>query len=49
MKNEIKKVSKITTGKIIKVRLDSKTYITISDIASLEVWRKRYPNATVVE
>lgn len=32
----------------IRIQLDHKTFITITKMSSLEVWRKRYPNAKVV-
>ena len=48
MRNTIKKIIKTSKDKLIKVRLDQKTFITITKMSSLEVWLKRYPNATVV-
>ncbi|MBL0258035.1 MAG: hypothetical protein IPQ03_11175 [Bacteroidetes bacterium] len=33
----------------IKVRLDHKTLIIINKLSSLDVWRKLYPNARVVQ
>lgn len=32
----------------IKVRLDSKTVITIRDMAKLEFWKEKFPNAVVI-
>ncbi len=32
----------------IKVRLDSKTIITIRDMAKLEFWKEKFPNAVVI-
>jgi hypothetical protein len=32
----------------IKVRLDSKTIITIRDMTKLEFWKERFPNAVVI-
>lgn len=32
----------------IKVRLDAKTVITIRDMAKLEFWKERFPNAVVI-
>jgi hypothetical protein len=33
---------------LIKVRLDARTTITISNIKKLEFWKKRYPKAEVI-
>lgn len=44
--NEI--IEKTSNHPSIKVQLDYKTFITIWDVASLKVWRKRYPNAHVL-
>ena len=33
----------------IKVRLDSRTIVTIQDIAALQAWLIRYPDARVME
>jgi hypothetical protein len=33
----------------IKVRLDSRTVITIQDISALQVWLVRYPDAKVMD
>ncbi|HOP43058.1 MAG TPA: hypothetical protein PLA11_06015, partial [Flavobacteriales bacterium] len=35
--------------KLIKVRLDERTIITISDIKKLDFWKKRYPKAKVID
>lgn len=32
----------------IKVKLDSKTIITIKDMAKFEFWKQRYPKAVIV-
>jgi hypothetical protein len=32
----------------IKVRLDSKTVITIRDMAKFEFWKEKYPSAVVI-
>jgi len=32
----------------IKVRLDSKTVITIRDMAKLDFWKEKFPNAVVI-
>lgn len=34
--------------KAIKVRLDSRTIITIASKKALEFWKKRYPKAEVI-
>jgi hypothetical protein len=34
---------------LIKVKLDSKTIITIKDMAKFDFWKQRYPNAVVLE
>ena len=36
-----------TTAKI-KVRLDSRTVITIHTMSALKMWKSRYPDATVI-
>lgn len=33
----------------IKVRLDHKTMIIINKLSSFDVWKKRYPNAFVID
>jgi len=33
----------------IKVRLDSKTVITIRDMEKLEFWKEKFPEAMVIE
>ncbi len=33
----------------IKVRLDSKTVITIRDMTKLEFWKEKFPNAVVIQ
>jgi len=48
MKNQIKEIIATTAEKLIKVQLDSKTWIYIKNIDSLQVWLPKYPNATVV-
>lgn len=34
--------------KAIKVRLDQRTVITLTDLKKLAFWKKRYPNAEVI-
>jgi hypothetical protein len=33
----------------IRVKLDSKTIITLSDMTKLSFWKERYPQAVVLE
>lgn len=33
----------------IKVRLDSKTVITIRDMTKLEFWKEKFPDAVVIQ
>jgi hypothetical protein len=35
-------------AKKIKVRLDNRTTITLASIASLELWKERYPNLKII-
>lgn len=39
---------KSTTAKLIKVQLDYRTVISISNIEKLKVWLIRYPEAKVI-
>ena len=48
MKNKFKETVGSSEQKLIKVRLDYNTLITISRMSSLDVWLKRYPEAKVV-
>jgi len=34
--------------KVIKIRLDARTVITLRNLEMLEFWRKRYPKAEVI-
>ncbi|MCH2199547.1 MAG: hypothetical protein MK081_12270 [Flavobacteriales bacterium] len=43
-----KKVVKIPEPNI-RVRLDSKTVITLKDASKLEFWKQRYPKLVVLE
>lgn len=38
----------VSLAKKIKVRLDFKTMVLLNNLASLEVWKKRYPDAKIV-
>ena len=38
----------VSTKKLIKVQLDYRTVITISDIEKLKAWLFRYPEAKVI-
>ena len=44
----LEELKKETANPKIKVRLDSRTVITIRDLASLDFWKQRYPNLTVL-
>lgn len=48
MKTKIKDIITTSKEKLIKVQLDAKTFIYLRNIASLQIWLPRYPNATVV-
>jgi hypothetical protein len=48
MKTKIKDIIAVSTQKLIKVQLDSKTFIYLRNIAALNIWLVRYPDATVV-
>lgn len=48
MKNKIKEIIRTSKHKLINVRLDNKTFMTLWRMSSLEVWLKRYPDAKVV-
>jgi hypothetical protein len=48
MKTKIKEIIKASTEKLIKVQLDAKTFIYLRNIASLQIWLTRYPDATVI-
>lgn len=34
--------------KAIKVRLDARTIVTLSNLKMLDFWKQRYPQATVI-
>lgn len=34
--------------KRLKVKLDYKTFITIKDKSTLDIWKDRYPNAEII-
>lgn len=36
------------TPKHIKVQLDEKTFIYVLDLASMDIWLEKYPDAKVV-
>jgi len=48
MKTKFKEIIKASTEKLIKVQLDSKTFIYLKNMASLQIWLVRYPDATVI-
>lgn len=39
---------KNTNKKVIKVQLDHRTVITLTNIDKLKNWRYRYPNAKII-
>ncbi len=47
-KFDLEKIKSTPADKLIHVRLDAKTRITISKMSQLEAWKVRYPNAVVV-
>lgn len=48
MKTKIKEIITTSTQKLIKVRLDYKTLIYLSNIEALKTWLVKYPNAIVL-
>lgn len=49
---KIKKIilsQKINLSEKIKVRLDHKTLIIINKLSSLDVWKKIYPEARIIQ
>ncbi|HTB31474.1 MAG TPA: hypothetical protein VK808_05570 [Bacteroidia bacterium] len=48
MKNPIKEIITTSAQKLIKVQLDYRTCIYIKNIATLQVWLPKYPNATII-
>ena len=48
MKNQIIEVIKNSSQNLIKVRLDYKTFITLTHFSSLKEWLKIYPEAKVM-
>lgn len=48
MKNKIKEIIKKSKRKLINVRLDHSTIMTLSRMSSLKTWLKRYPEAKVI-
>lgn len=47
MKDKIS-IQEINTGAKIKVRLDSKTIMIMNNLASLDVWKVKYPDAKIM-
>ena len=47
-KLRLKQVVRTPDEKLIHVKLDSKTRITISKLSQLDAWLIKYPNAVVV-
>ncbi len=48
MKAKIQKILETSKDKLIKVRLDYRTFVTLTNIAALDVWLKKYPDAKVI-
>lgn len=48
METKIKDIITTSKQKLIKVRLDYKTLIYLTDLASLKAWLVKYPEATVL-
>lgn len=48
-KIDIDSIKSTPAEKLIHVRLDAKTRITISKLSQLEVWKVRYPNAEIIK
>lgn len=48
MKFRLKNIIHTPEDKLIHVRLDARTCITISKLSSLEVWLVKYPEAKVI-
>ena len=48
MRNKNIPPMRVSTQKLIKVQLDYKTVITISNIEKLKAWLFRYPGAKVI-
>jgi len=48
MKTKIKDIATTSKQKSIKVRLDYKTLIYLTNIESLKTWLVRYPEASVI-
>lgn len=47
-KFRLKNVIRTPEEKLIHVKLDAKTRITISRLSQLDVWKIRYPNAEII-
>jgi hypothetical protein len=45
---KIKKKRTESLGSRIKVRLDSRTVITIKNLAMFKAWKEKYPNAEII-
>jgi hypothetical protein len=48
MKTQIKEIISTSKQKLIKVRLDYKTLIYLTNIESLKTWLVKYPDAIVI-
>jgi len=48
-KRRVKASVEVTPKDVIKVRLDYRTFITISKLSALKSWITRYPEASVMK
>jgi hypothetical protein len=48
MKKQLKKIVETSKDKLIKVRLDYRTFVTLANRSSLQIWLKKYPDAKIV-
>jgi len=48
LQRKVKTSTEVSSKPVIKVRLDYRTFITISNLSALKNWITRYPNAAVM-
>jgi molybdopterin-binding protein len=48
MKTKIKSIIETSKDTLIKVRLDYRTLVTITNMAAFEMWQKRFPEAKII-
>jgi len=48
MKHKITKILETSKDKLIKVRLDYRTLVTIANKSALKFWLEKYPDAKIV-